>query len=489
MPKASEKRKAELKAGVFIIAILALLVFSVLWLRYFAVKPEMTIIARFSDPGPVNTGLPVYYQGVNVGRVAKIEFSEDYKYTLIYIEVYQENLKVPANVYAEVRTEGITGQKYIAIIYPPEPAPMCLTDGACIVGKSPFGLTELQAFLERQVRSGRMERIFADLESTLASASQTSKRLDRMSNTLNTLLQANKGEINNFFKRGSEAATDISEIAENINDFVGDPSARGDLRSAVSAASEAAQSIRSLIGDPEITSGIKNAIKGIGGIIGNIENATSNLDFGTGTTSGLGGTINSLNSLLQSMDNFVNNLNCYTGNIYKDIEETNLIPNASGVLSDARETLNRAGSVLDKAGSAIDKVDETDGNTMGLIINTIQNANQAAQNHNKAVKQVDCLAEGVGKMLSKRFLLLKLLFGKPGAELEQCKDLNEYINGDKQAGQQIGPCPVSPTQTPPSQPVKPCPVQTPIAPSESSFQGPAGSTRMKLNDVSPCPTE
>ena len=112
-----DKQSAEFKSGLFIIISLALLIFSILWLRYFAITPDKHIVARFRDPGPVERGMPVYYQGVNVGKVPKIEFSKNFKYTYVYLDIYKK-LELPANITAMVKTEGLAGQKYVNISYP-----------------------------------------------------------------------------------------------------------------------------------------------------------------------------------------------------------------------------------------------------------------------------------------------------------------------------------------------------------------------------------
>ena len=71
MPKQSEILAAEFNAGIFIIITIIMFIFVILWLRYFAVRPYMTVIASFRKTGPITTGTQVYYKGVNVGRVGK----------------------------------------------------------------------------------------------------------------------------------------------------------------------------------------------------------------------------------------------------------------------------------------------------------------------------------------------------------------------------------------------------------------------------------
>ncbi|OGI01776.1 MAG: hypothetical protein A2104_09560 [Candidatus Melainabacteria bacterium GWF2_32_7] len=508
MPKEEEKKGAKFKAGIFIIVTLALLIFSILWLRYFAVRPVMTVCARFTDPGPISTGLPIYYQGVNIGEISKIGFSEDYRYTIVCMDIYKENIKLPKNVYAQVRQEGITGQKYISIMYPKNPTSPCLADGDCIEGRSPFGIEDLQAFFEKQVESGRLDRIFINLEQTLANANQTSKRLDRMSITVNNLLQANKEEINDFFKHGSQAASDISDISGTISNFIGDQELEGNLRGTVASISEAARSFEELMADPqvrgnvrqvatnineitrnvndiladtEIRQGIRSTFGGIARLLGTADAAIEGFEAGGAAPIGLGITINNLNALLKDMGELISNINCYTGDIYSDVKQTGLIPNASAALYEATRTFGRAQNVFGRTEEVLGRLGETefDRDTTGLIINTIQNTNQAVQSHNQAAKQVDCLAEGVSEMLSKRFLLLRLLFGKPGAALEECEELEQYLD-DKNKEKTKQPCPV---QVAPISP-KPCPtgqIIQPISPrSEMKQQVPEPKQHVSL---------
>lgn len=497
MAKPAETTNAKYTAGIFIVVTLMLLIFSILWLRYFAVRPDMTIIAKFSNPGPLDRGSQVYYQGVNVGKVSKVALTEDYQYTLVYLDFY-EKVDLPENVLARVRTEGITGQKFVDITYPENPVQARLTDGDVIFGKSPFGLDEIQDFFEQQIKSGRIERILTSIENTLENANRMSVRLDKMSATAEKLLSDNQDEVNQFLRNSSQAAQDISTITGNARDFLGDPQTEGDLRTTLSAAADAAESIERFVSDedvsgnlretvaninqtslaiskiandPEIQQGIKGGLSGFNRLLGKTEGVLEGTDFGFKVPEGTGGILTNFNQLLRNANFFVQSLNCYTGQVYKDVEQTNLIENISDAFEKASTTFDSVDKTFGKTGQVLDQIDPNnmDGNIINLIVDTIGNFNQTTKQVNQTAKEVevtaqrfDCVGEGLSDMLSKRFLLFKLLFGKPGAELEECKNGNITSNNLNQ------PCPAKSTPCPKKQnrtnqelesiPPAPCPV-------------------------------
>jgi len=208
----SEKRSAAFKTGIFIIISFILLIFGILWLRHFAVSPATKIVAKFKDPGPVSSGMPVYYQGVNVGKVPKVGFSDDFKYTLIYIHIYNKELQLPDNITAMVRTEGITGQRYISMTYPEEPSNELLSSNDVIKGEKPFGIEDVQDFFEKNLKNGRMKKFMENIESAVANANKASMKVGFLSDRLNTIVAGNEKGINDFIAQSTGAAVSINEL-------------------------------------------------------------------------------------------------------------------------------------------------------------------------------------------------------------------------------------------------------------------------------------
>jgi phospholipid/cholesterol/gamma-HCH transport system substrate-binding protein len=367
MPKETEKRSAEYRAGLFIIISLALLIFSILWLRYFAIRPYMTIIAKFKDPGPIAKGLQVYYQGVNVGRVSNIDFTEDYKYTLVYMSIYRKNLKLPANVAARIDSQGITGQKFLNITYPDHPVPELLTDGSVIKGEIPFGLADLQEILGEQIKSGNLQRMLTNFERSFQLQEQLSIKMEKLAISASSLIEENREKIGSLIDAGMGSVTNLNGILSNINDVIGDPETKRSIKSTIKGAGLTASTISDLFNGE----GFNNTMSDIRIITKNIREITEDKE----TKEGL-------------------------RNTFK------LMGEASNTLSSFKSS-----GILDKISG---KCAPNGGNIIDLATDTLYNTNQAA-------KSVNCLSQGMSDIFNKRFALLRLLYGRPGASLEECK--------------------------------------------------------------------
>ncbi len=211
---------AEFNAGIFIIISLALLLFSILWLRHFAFYPEMSVIARFKDPGPVDSGMLVYYQGVNVGKVSEVGFSEDYKYTYVYIDIFNKDLKLPANITAEIKIQGIAGQKFVCLSFPENPSVELLASGDIIEGEVPFGIEDLQAFLKKQIESGNLQKMFEEIDKAITNANNTTLKMGETSEQINRLFTKHDEEINGIILSTTGATEEFNQAMANVNSIV-----------------------------------------------------------------------------------------------------------------------------------------------------------------------------------------------------------------------------------------------------------------------------
>lgn len=370
MPKEVEKRKAEYKAGLFIIISLFLLIFSILWLRYFAIRPYMTVIAKFKDPGPIAKGLQVYYQGVNVGRVSEIDFSKDFKYTLVHMSIYRKNLNLPANVVASIDSQGITGQKFLNIKYPEHPSSKLLSDGSVIQGEIPFGLADVQRMLGEQIKSGRIQKALVNFERSFEIQEELSLNMNKLATNANTLIDENKEEIKMLLNKGTKTAVNLNRILSNVNDIVGDPQVKRSIKSTVMSANYAVTGLCGILNN----GGISNSMSDIGQITKNIREITGDQEIRDGLK-----------------------------NTFK------LVGEASTALSGFKSS-----GILDKIG----KQSASGTNIIDLTTETLYNTNNAA-------KSVNCLSQGISDILDKRFALLRLMFGKPGVSLEECKNIGK----------------------------------------------------------------
>ena len=77
--------------------------------------PRYEVIAKFDNIGDLKVGAPVSMSGVEIGRVAKIDFdSNEYK-AVVQLRLNAKYDKIPTDSDASIYTQGLLGGKFIGI--------------------------------------------------------------------------------------------------------------------------------------------------------------------------------------------------------------------------------------------------------------------------------------------------------------------------------------------------------------------------------------
>lgn len=298
-------------------------------------KPLLTFIARFRDIPPVGQnlvqrGIGVFYRGFRVGRVYKIDLSEDQNYVIFYIAIERKNLKLARNTRALLRTQSVLGDKFISLDIPFKPSPQTLTNGDVIEGRAL--VEDVGEIILTELGPGNTRKLLLSITG--------------LSENMNAILNNNKTEVNQILKELAESGCDVSEILKNIREIAESPQTKNDIRSTLRYSSKSAKKINEIVERKEL-----------GNII-------------TGTPMALDEAVKSVKSV-----------NMHISKTTEDISKTT-------------EDISRV--------------------TQGIpeTINTFKTT----------AKTYDCLGKGISEMLSKRFLVFRLLFGAPGSNLEKCKN-------------------------------------------------------------------
>lgn len=111
-----EKQHTELLVGIFMLA--GIIAISFLALRMgdvgLFINDQYTIKAKFTSASGLKDGAYVEMAGVTVGKVKQIVFDPETYLADIDISM-QNNIKVPDDSIASIRTSGIIGDKFIQI--------------------------------------------------------------------------------------------------------------------------------------------------------------------------------------------------------------------------------------------------------------------------------------------------------------------------------------------------------------------------------------
>ena len=319
-----ENEKTRIKAGIFIVISIILLIFCVFWLQYFSLQPVMRVFVQFKNPGPLTNGLRVYYRGLNLGSIGEITPSADFKSTFIKVNIYEKNLKIPSNVTATVKSEGITGQKYIDLVSPEVPSDTFLSNNAIIAGNKGFDMTDLQDFIAKHLNNGDFEKMTADLKATLRDTRTTAQYASVVSQQMNVMLTKNKENIDNLIIAGLGSTVGLEKLTTTLNGIIKE----SQMKKTLNNTRQITDDIKAVTNDKKFQSNVKSTMAGINDVVTPIGNQSE--------------------SIVQIVKN--------TGN------------SATQLMLDASCAANKIGYVSD----------------------------------------------GVADMLSKRFLLFKLMFGRPG---------------------------------------------------------------------------
>lgn len=349
-----EETNQELRAGIFVTVILSLLIVALLWLRFFAVVPAMKVTAKFKEPGPLASGMNVYYKGVNIGKAKKIYFSKDFRNTLVDMEIYQQGLKLPSNITTKIQTEGITGQKYLAFVFPENPSSQYLSDGSIIKGKDPFTLNELQEYIEKLIAKGTINSILNETEKSARLNNRMLTNFNRVSELIQNMLSENRSEIKQIIHSGAESANSLSASLQDVN---------------------------SMVRDPQTKTGVKTSIQNA-----NMALARVNKLFSSGKVD-------------QSIDNI----------------------NAAAQM--AQTSLGNINGLVTKTGTVVDQIGDTGSGSARDIKSSLLST---TFNINAAAKRFDCVNQSFSNMASRRFLMFKLIFGRPGEAFDRCEYLQNY---------------------------------------------------------------
>ena len=104
----------ELSVGAFVLlGIAAIVWFAIQAGAGMAIGGSYEVNARFTNVGGLRPGNQVFIAGVPVGRVEKIDLNSQYA-AIVHMNV-REDVRLPSDTIASVKTSGLIGDKFIAL--------------------------------------------------------------------------------------------------------------------------------------------------------------------------------------------------------------------------------------------------------------------------------------------------------------------------------------------------------------------------------------
>lgn len=193
-----ENKSHALVTGAFILLLGALLVVVVAWFQGDRSESvSYTVVARAGVPG-LNLKAPVKLQGLEIGKVEKIEFDPSVRRQILVTIRVIKTAPLTASTYAKLGYQGITGLSFIELADEP-------------------GSTTMLADAPRQIelKPSLIDQISTSAPKLIASLSDAAEKLNKL------LGENNQKQLSSTLTQLGGAATHIAQLADDLRPAAG----------------------------------------------------------------------------------------------------------------------------------------------------------------------------------------------------------------------------------------------------------------------------
>ncbi len=188
----------EAKIGIMITAVIIILGYLTIKSGDFNVsKKGYTVKVRFTNIDGVSLNAPVMLNGLEVGKVNKIDIIEDKNVTRLELTVWvEERIKLATGTTAFAKNMGFFGEKYVGLLSASS-ANGYLQPDAVIEGRDP-----------------------ADVDRLLLDGQDIAKDIKSITSNLNERLTKNKDSIDRIVSNLDVSAANVNSITTNVDERI-----------------------------------------------------------------------------------------------------------------------------------------------------------------------------------------------------------------------------------------------------------------------------
>lgn len=351
--------KHELKVGLFIIGSIFILIFVILWLHKFDMSSYIYIDARFKDTGALSIGSSVLYRGVKAGIVDNIVISPDEEYALVKIRITNKDINVYEGSTASVIDKGFTGTKVLSI-NPPKTlkGKRKLVNGDVIEGLNAFNIEQIQKLLTELAEEGKIDDMINDTHDLVRTSKNLTTKMGKLIDKTNEYMtDENEEKFNEFVQKTTRMASALDRTSNKLDKILDNKKLGKDLTESIASTGEAMKEL-------------KNVVEKSDKIVNNIDK-----------------TINNIDETVNKFDDTINN-----DELHGSLK--NSLSKVSDVMGDIRNITGDKGLQ--------------------------ENLKETIKNSNNSISRLNCFSTELSNTLSKRFLIPRMLLGRPGKNLTKC---------------------------------------------------------------------
>ncbi len=341
-----DERVIKFRVGVMVIA--TLFIAGILVLLFgdtpSLVRNDYVIYMHFSDAPGVTEGTPIRKSGILIGRVRSVRFAEQGG-VIVEGEIFQ-NVKLYHNEVPQVSGSLLGGDVVIQFIrrssaVPIEPAApaaeaaMRARDGSLAVltsaqeggqrpGQLPAPDQEIKPgdYIEGTVAPSPFQVLSGmqgDLNEAIKALSNAGTEVSKLAANVNKVLESNDDQINRIIAQTETAISTFQTAMNNVNEVIGDQKVRENLK-------QLAESLPQLFEDSRVTvNSLRTTLEGVDRNMRNLEGFTAPLgERGEDIIARIDRTTGQLDELLGIMSDFGRKLNSGQGSFGKFMTDPDL---------------------------------------------------------------------------------------------------------------------------------------------------------------------
>ena len=295
------ERKKNLLVGSTMIIALVMLGWMILQFGGVVVSPlasnrvPVTVITDRADG--VGDGSPVYFLGISVGQVRDVRMADDLSHAIIQL-LLRTDARVPANVEAVIRAQGLVGGGAAVHLETTGPAPSGrLLAGAEITGRVgtlnllPKEFTELAQDLKKTSQQFRDSGVLTHLDEAIVNISKQVTKAGEVMVSLQKIVgdEQTQKNIQVAFDNIKQATDKANRIAGDLEKFSGSlDKVGGNLDKLTTEAHETVRDTRTLVKNTQgsvdtLTKQISERLVQASGLLDNLNSITHKVDQGKGT--------------------------------------------------------------------------------------------------------------------------------------------------------------------------------------------------------------
>ena len=226
----------------YILLVLTTILFSLSYF-FFLQQNYLHITAKFKEFRPVHEKIDVFYKGLKIGYVQKMELCEEHKNTLVRCVLTYKDLHLPENVEAYLKKEKKNDKEFdlIEIVYPSNPSSVLLSDNSIINGVL---TVDIETFMKNQ----NPEHLASIKENLIQSTENLEYALNALADlfvTLDEIAKQNKKNIYQSTYNLSKTTNDTQQIMNKLNHALNEQ----ELNNSLSSLNKATKNISSMTTD------------------------------------------------------------------------------------------------------------------------------------------------------------------------------------------------------------------------------------------------